>query len=122
LCEVEHHRIVSSMSIAELSIGIMLMRAPAISVSAAVHELHVHGGLSVSSERVQSVFDDMMRREWIAPHPTEGDRLVMTSAGERVIWTGFNAVVKLIDQGQGSFEAAMLWSLVTRRSPDDLDS
>jgi len=98
------------------------MRDPPISVAGVVGEMHAHGRVLMRAVWVQGIFDDMHKRQWIAPHPPEIDRVVMTSAGERVVWTGFNALVGVIDQGQGSFEAAMLWSLVTRRSPHDLDS
>lgn len=122
LFEGEHYRMILSLTIAELAVGIMLMRDPSISVSGVIAEMHAHGRLSVGRERVQGIFDDMRGREWIVSHPTECDRFVMTSAGERVLWSGFNSLVGMIDQGNSSFEAAMLWSLVTRRSPDGLNS
>jgi hypothetical protein len=117
-----HFNQVCDLTICEMALGLMILRRGHLSVDNMVEALRVHGRFTPEPGHVAAVYRSMGVRGLTVANPTDPRRIMMTPMGERLIWSAFAGIVRLIDEGHDHFEASMLWSLSTRRSPDDLDS
>lgn len=113
---------VLGLTVLEIAVGVMLLRDPAVRYSRMVDMLRQHCGVTICEAAVRLVCGSMMERQWLVRHPSDVDRIILTKRGEELLWGGYSAFMAIFDEGRGFIEAAFIWKLVTRRSPDELDS
>jgi len=113
---------VCDLSICQMALGLMVLRRGHLTLDQMIDALRVHSRLTPDPAMVATVHASMREKGWIVTNPSDPARSMMSPDGERLVWSAFAGIIRLIDEGHDHFEATMLWSLSTRRSPDDLDS
>lgn len=113
---------VGTLSITELCIVFMVMRDGNGAVDDMAEQLECWFGVPVSGDDVAPSLARMIKRDWIAHHPTHPSRLVMTDAGEAVAYSAFQGFVRFVDEGNHRWEAGMMWQLARTRLPSKRNS
>jgi hypothetical protein len=113
---------VGTLSVTELCIAFMVMREGNGAADDMAEQLECWFGLPVGVDDVAPSLARMIERDWIARHPTQPTRLVLTDAGEVVAHRAFEGFVRFVDEGNHRWEAGMMWQLARTRLPSKRNS
>lgn len=109
----------SSVTIGELGLGIMLLRGNDATLVKLTDDFAGYCRCPATLAEVRTVYTKMIERQWIEPDPAVAGRIVVTRYGHDLLLAAFTALIRLVDEGHGALEISLLFSLASRRLPDD---
>ena len=112
---------VLSLTLMETAIGVMVMRNSRVSCEEMAMVLRTHGEVAVTPADVRLTRDGMVERQLFLRHPGTPDAYLPSPRAELLLWGGFCGLLGVFDEGRGHIEAGFIWSLITRRAPNELD-
>lgn len=107
------------MTMTEIGIGIALMRDNSASLETIASEFSEYYRSPVLPADLAVCHRRMIERHLIEPHPVDATLTIVTRRGELVLFGAFRGLVRFIDEGHHRFEVSLIWSLATRKAPDD---
>lgn len=108
-------------SIGELGLGIMLLRNGAGGIPRLADDLATYFRCPVAEPEVRTIYTRMVERHWVAVDPANADSIIVTREGHDLLLAAFTALIRLVDEGHGALEISLLFSLASRRLPDEDD-
>lgn len=112
---------VGNMSMVEVGIALMLLRADTTRIADMANEFAAHFKLPVVVDDLKGPFGRMIERRWIEPHPTDQNRVLVTRTGETITYSAFSGFVRLVDPSGNYFKASIVYALTTRQHEEDDD-
>ena len=109
----------SAVTIGELGLGIMLLRDGSGGLQRLAERFGEYFRLPVDVPDVRRIYTRMVERHWIAVDPATAERITVTREGHDLLLASFTALIRLVDEGHGALEISLLFSLASRRLPDD---
>lgn len=109
----------ASVTIGELGLGIMLLRKSGAGLVRHTDDFASYFRCPVALVDVRTLYTRMVERQWVAVDPGDADRIVVTRHGHDLLLAAFTALIRLVDEGHGALEISLLFSLASRRLPDD---
>lgn len=101
--------------------GIMLLRDGETDVDTLAIGFCDYFRTKVMPGEIRTLYTRMVERNWIAVDASDSRRIVVTEAGHALLLSAFTGLIRLVDEGHGALEISLLFSLATRRLPDDDD-
>ena len=109
----------SGVTIGELGMGIMLMRGEGGGLPALGEHFSGYFRCHAPREDVRTIYTRMVERNWVAIDPVDADQITITAAGQDMMLASFTSLIRLVDEGHGALEISLLFSLASKRLPDD---
>ena len=109
----------SAVSIGELGLGIMLLRGGTGGLARLAEGFAEYCRCPVAVPDVRKIYTRMVERHWVETDPAHADRIIVTREGHDLLLASFTALIRLVDEGHGALEISLLFSLASRRLPDD---
>ena len=107
------------MTMTEIGIALALMRDDRATIASIAADFERYYRARVTPAELATPHRRMVERALLEPHPTEPERCSVSRRGERLAYAAFGGLVRFIDEGQHRFEVSLIWSLATRRAPDE---
>lgn len=111
----------SAVSIGELGLGIMLLRDGSGGLARMAESFAGYFRCPVAVPEVRTIYTRMVERHWLVVDPANADRMIVTREGHDLLLASFTALIRLVDEGHGALEISLLFSLASRRLPDEDD-
>jgi hypothetical protein len=108
-------------TIGELGLGIMLLRNSGVGLVRLTDDFAGYFRCPVALADVRTLYTRMVERHWVEVDPADADRILVTHRGHDLLLAAFTALIRLVDEGHGALEISLLFSLASRRLPDDDD-
>jgi hypothetical protein len=111
--------VLSGVTIGELGMGIMLMRDGGGGLPALGEHFSDYFRCHAPREDVRKIYTRMVERNWVAVDPVDADHITVTTTGQDLMLASFTSLIRLVDEGHGALEISLLFSLASKRLPDD---
>ena len=111
--------LLSSMTIGELGLGMVLLRGGGGGIERLSDSFAESFRCPVPAPELRTIYTRMVERNWVAVDPGDAALIRVTSAGESLMLASFTALIRLLDEGHGLIEISLLFSLASKRLPDD---
>ena len=111
--------VLSGVTIGELGMGIMLMRDGGGGLPALGEHFSDYFRCQAPREEVRTIYTRMVERNWVAVDTVDADHITVTTAGQDLMLASFTSLIRLVDEGHGALEISLLFSLASKRLPDD---
>ena len=109
----------ASVTIGELGLGIMLLRGNDATLVKLTDDFAGYCRCPATLPEVRTIYTRMIERQWIAADPAVVGRITVTRHGHDLLLAAFTALIRLVDEGHGALEISLLFSLASRRLPDE---
>lgn len=111
--------LLSAVTIGELGLGMVLLRGGGGGIERLSDSFAESFRCPVPAPELRTIYTRMVERNWVAVDPADAAQIRVTSAGERLMLASFTALIRLLDEGHGLIEISLLFSLASKRLPDD---
>jgi hypothetical protein len=111
--------LLSAVTIGELGLGIVLLRGCGGGLDRLSDSFAECFRCPVPAPELRTIYTRMVERNWVAVDPADAAQIRVTSAGESLLLASFSALIRLLDEGHGALEISLLFSLASKRLPDD---
>jgi hypothetical protein len=111
----------SAVTIGELGLGIMLLRGGSEGLARIADNFAGYFRCPVAVPEVRTLYTRMVERHWVETDGSHADRIIVTREGHDLLLASFTALIRLVDEGHGALEISLLFSLASRRLPDEDD-
>lgn len=111
--------LLSAVTIGELGLGMVLLRGGRGGVDSLSDSFAESFRCPVPAPELRTIYTRMVERNWVAVDPADAEQVRVTSAGESLMLASFTALIRLLDEGHGLIEISLLFSLASKRLPDD---
>ena len=109
------------MTIMELGMAVMLMRSGRATFADVAQAFATHFKTLVDADELRPCYRRMIERRWIELHPSEPARVLVTEAGENVVYAAFSGFVRLVDPNGSYFKASIIYGMTTRQHEEEDD-
>ena len=108
-------------TIMELGMAVMLMRSGRATFEDFAQQFTTHFRTTVEPHELRPCYNRMIERRWLELHPTEPARVLVTEAGETLVYAAFSGFVRLVDPNGTYFKASIIYGMTTRQHEEDND-
>lgn len=109
----------SSVTIGELGMGIMLLRDGSLSIDKLAENFSGYCRCVALPADVRALYTRMVERHFVAVDPLHSQLIQVTREGHDLLLASFAALIRLVDEGHGALEISLLFSLASRRLSHD---
>jgi hypothetical protein len=111
--------LLSAVTIGELGLGMVLLRGGGGGIDRLSDSFAESFRCPVPAPELRTIYTRMIERNWVAVDPADAALVRVTKAGESIMLASFTALIRLLDEGHGAIEISLLFSLASKRLPDD---
>lgn len=109
----------TTVTIGELGMGIMLLRDGSLSVEKLAENFSGYCRCVALPTDVRALYTRMVERQLVAVDPKHSRLIQVTKEGHDLLLASFTALIRLVDEGHGALEISLLFSLASRRLSHD---
>lgn len=110
---------VGQLTMTEIGIAFALMRDDRATLRGIASEFSQTFRLSCAADDLVVAQRRMIERSLLEPHGIDPARCLVTERGQQLAYRAFGGLVRFIDADAHVFDVSMIWSLATRRPPND---